>query len=219
MELVKVKISISFLKTLLLCTLCFGKFYAFADDKTCSQVKKDIKLASSLASASTWSNMRGGAGSLNAESKRLIADAWKNAGTNQAPANLCPKTCSSGLSPQVILVTTPNKTLASYSEQAACRQKLAETQKKPLLYPDRRFATLDELNSWFSSFSQGSGTDGKDLYTKCDGSCSPRYESVITKEAAGYRVTTSVICGEARDKDDNQYALTSSIRWGCQAGS
>lgn len=205
--------------TVLLATTLLVAIFAaspsLADEKKCADAYKDVELVRTLATASTWANLRGSAGSLKSESKRLLNDAFTRAANTQAPADSCPADCTAKTHPQVIFETKPNKTLSNYSDRAACLQRLATTTRTPIQYLNRRFATLDELSAWFADFSQGSGDDGADLYSKCEGSCSPQYRCEIERDGSAYKLNAHVICGEARDKDDNQFVLTSTYRWVC----
>ncbi|HTS51695.1 MAG TPA: hypothetical protein VMH26_00315 [Burkholderiales bacterium] len=56
------------------------------------------------------------------------------------------------------------------------------------------------------------------LYQKCGGSCSPRYFMDVFQDADRFVATLEVVCGHARDKADNSYAVTSGYRWACEPG-
>lgn len=77
---------------------------------------------------------------------------------------------------------------------------------------------MEDLNDWIKELSTGDGQQGEDLYTKCDKSCSPRYQYVVHRKDDPniYEVVASVTCGEARDKDENNYSLQSFFRWNCE---
>jgi len=160
-----------------------------AETLPCPTTDKGIERV--VATASTWSNLRNSEGSLKYETGRLLA-----AGL---PAN------SEG---SVVLSSIPSKFLESYTDQKYCKEKYEETRSAPITYKERKFSNLDELQDWIGKFSQGDGKDGKDLYNKCDRSCSPQYKYRIQRlQDASYKVDAEAVCGPARDKDDNNYEL------------
>ena len=91
------------------------------------------------------------------------------------------------------------------------------TTKNPIEYRKTNFASIEAINTWFSDFSQGKGKDGENLYQRCDGLCSPQYTTIIEeKERGSYDVHAQVVCGPARDKNDNNYNLELFLRWTCE---
>jgi hypothetical protein len=163
-------------------------------------------------------NWRNAAGSIKAESNAIFMQAKTAAETVVAPTNFCPKGCTAPERGKMLFRSTPNKFRSGYSEAAHCDALFALTSKQPLIYQNDRIETVDDLNQWIGDISQGSGKEGRDLYKKCDGSCSPRFEYHISKNlnSTGYSVKASIVCGAARDKDDGQYVLESLFRWVCQ---
>jgi hypothetical protein len=105
--------------------------------------------------------------------------------------------------------------LPEYEDSPSCQRLLEATQQQPIVYGNRQFDTQDDAEEWYNDLTQGDGADGEDLYSRCPGQCSPSYSSVIYRKSGQFVITTSIICGHARDKDDNQYRLTSSLRWIC----
>jgi hypothetical protein len=106
-------------------------------------------------------------------------------------------------------------TLPEYEDSPSCQKLLEATKQQPISYSNREFNTQDDAEEWYNDLTQGDGTDGEDLYNRCPGQCSPSYTSIIHRRNGKFLITTSIICGHARDKDDNQYRLTSSLRWMC----
>ncbi len=156
--------------------------------------KKDI-----LASASTWDNLRNNENSLKFIISKLIKSATKGRDKGS-----------------FILFSRPNKVLTDYSDQQYCLDKKSKTTSSKLEFSSPTLEGDDALNAWIGDFSQGKGEAGNKLYDLCDKSCSPSYEyridfSSSTKKdkdgSLSYGVKALVICGEARDKDDNQYIL------------
>jgi len=153
-----------------------------------------------LASASTWDNLRNNENSIKFNINTLIKSATE--GKKQAVFTI---------------ISKPNKFLSDYSDKEYCEKKKQETLSNKLVFTSPELTSTDDLNSWIGDFSQGKGDAGGDLYSKCDKTCSPSYEYEITYSTnlnmkAGtnnrYKVKALVVCGEARDKDDNQYSLT-----------
>jgi hypothetical protein len=182
----------------------------------CSGVEKVVKQESTLATASFFANERDQAGSIRYESGAMLEKAESNVGTAQKPADLCPAGCQISEKPEVIFKAVPNKFLSDYSDYDKCQKLLEETEKTPFSYTEH-FSSIDQIESWFSDFSRGKGEDGKDMYNKCSGKCSPQYELIISKEGSKLTLNAEVICGHERDKKDNQYELSYSYRWSCES--
>lgn len=147
-----------------------------------------------LASAGTWDNLRNNENSIKFQIAHLMAKAIGD----KKEANFEIK-------------STPNKFLSSYSDKNYCEGKLKETENDNLKYNSPSFSSLEDLNAWIADFSQGKGDAGNLLYDQCDKSCSPQYTykiSYTSSPTKSYTVTALVICGPARDKDDNQYSLS-----------
>ncbi len=184
---------------------------AFATD--CSS--KEIPVAKKDASASAWSNLRNNEGSIRYESAQLLGKALADFESLKPPADVCADGCGEP-KPTLVFSSIPKKYRSDYSDKEKCTRLETETKAKPYEYRGRSFPTQDEFNSWFSDFSQGKGKDGSDLYERCDGDCSPQYFTNIVPVGGKLRVDSEVICGQARDKDDNQYVLTFAYRWDCK---
>ena len=182
----------------------------------CEQFNTEIPIERSVANASAWANLRNARGSLRFETGRIISAADEHVAKAQEPANLCPSHCALPNKPEIIFRSLPNEVKQDYSDEAHCGELLRKTQKQPFAYSDRSFKNLSSLNSWFGDLSRGKGKDGRDLYEKCNASCSPNYTTVINKLDKEYKVNIHVVCGHARDKSDNQYELNAAYRWTCQ---
>lgn len=163
-------------------------------------------------SASVFSNATNSKGSLRHESGALLKAALGKL-DSAAPSDC--QACGDAKG-QVVLTSVPHAFLSGYSDEADCKKQFAATQAKPLQYLDRKFASLDELNSWVGDFSQGKGADGADLYVRCPGSCSPQFTYKIVRPAPNsLSASADVVCGPARDKSDNQYDLAVATSWSC----
>lgn len=194
------------------------ELYAQNKKTNCAKVVHDKPIQSVVATASFFSNLRKSVGSISYESNAIFEKAKDQAATLTPPDNFCPKGC--GISPRAVMVfqSAPQKVLTDYRDFDHCKALFESTTKEPLHYINPSIKTIDDLNDWISDLSQGSGVDGKDLYKKCDKSCSPQFEYVIAKnlDNISFTVQGTAICGDARDKSDNQYHLNSFFRWTCQ---
>lgn len=184
-------LSTLFFQTLLVSSLPYG---AVAESSVPCQ-SAVTTLEKTEATASTWDNMRNKKGSLRFETDRLL---------KQGLSNLSSET-------KVVVESKPKKFLASSSDATYCKKKIKETKSSPLIYTGKIFSSQDDLSSWISDFSQGNGDEGKDLYKKCDRSCSPQYSYEIKEtKSKKLNLKASVICGLPRDKGDNMYSLSVS---------
>jgi hypothetical protein len=187
-----------------------------ADPQTvCSIFRADIPLESSIATAGVWANLRKRADSVRTESKRLLGEAEGRIATAQPPDDLCPASCETPITPQIIFSTLPTEFLQVYEQSDKCERLLQTTSKTPLTFDPLTFDSLDQLNDWVYEFTRGKGAQGQELYRRCDGKCSPQYLWTISRSGEKLTIETEVTCGHARDRDVNRYALASSLRWTC----
>ncbi len=186
------------------------------EDLACGKHYQEIVGESTTAFAGTWLNFRNDPQSLRFQSARILKDAEKKLVEIEKPSELCFSPCVLPRRPQIILFSLPQKFHTNYEESQKCAAKLEATKKKPLLYSGKVFSDMEKLGEWFSEFSMGKGKDGKDLYRKCDGSCSPQYKLIVTAREKGYQLDAEVLCGHARDKDDNSYLLSQRFLWRCK---
>lgn len=170
--------------------------------QTCRLSQSSKILASVIASAGNWANLRNNPGSLRFESDKLLKDGY----------SLLTSKDSSKKIPALFLESTPQKYLSEYSDFQYCQEKLNTTSATPIKFSSLSFENIEALSKWFGDFSQGSGTEGKKLYSLCDKSCSPRYELQITEKEGKLNVDASVICGHARDKSDDMYMLCTGTK-------
>lgn len=182
----------------------------------CSAVTKNISEDSTLATASLFANERNKPGSIRYESSSMLEKADKNLSEAEKPGDLCPSGCQLAEKPEIVFKSIPNKFETDYPDYDKCQKLLNETEKNPFNY-NKQFNSIGEVQDWFSDFSRGKGTDGEDLYKRCDGSCSPQYAFIITEEGSGLKLAASVVCGHERNKQDNKYRLSYSYLWTCQS--
>ena len=184
----------------------------------CALGGTELEVESREATADSWPNLRNSPGSLKFESNRLLTGAAKQV-SSAVPASIrCPVGCKPAERATIKYQTIPAKFRSDNSDAERCRTLLEQTTKAPLRYKDRKFSTIDELATWFGDFSNGLGADGKDLYARCDGACSPQYHTTIRPILDGYVLDADVVCGAARDKGDNKYKLTLALHWSCVPG-
>ena len=182
----------------------------------CSKYQLKIPHQNLKANAGFFDNMRNREGSVRFESYALFIDASKKYQTIEKPKNLCPGHCALPDKPHFLFSSVPNRHKNSYSDREKCEKYLEETTRDPLKYTKKLPRGIDPTSDWISEFSQGDGKEGKDLYRKCDGKCSPQYHYNIHLENDLLITNAEVICGHARDKDDNLYQLSSYFVWECE---
>jgi hypothetical protein len=180
----------------------------------CSQPPNDIPVGNTLASAGFFDNLRNSDDSIRFKMDELLSKSEAQGTQHVQPPSPCSQSC---VRPVVAIVfsSVPNMTLPAYEDSHMCQKLLEETSKAPIVYSRRTFEAQEDADEWYNDLTQGEGVDGEDLYNRCPGSCSPAYSSLFYRVNNKLIVTTSIICGHARDKDDNQYRLSSSLRWIC----
>lgn len=183
-------------------------------DSTCTPLNRDVPVRSVLATAGLMANLRGSDNSIKSRMDGLLTDARSAAATLHAREEGCARSCADS-KVAVVFLSKPNVELKGYDEAETCNNLLKATTAAPITYDKRRFPSDDAAKAWYNDLTQGNGQDGADLYKRCPGSCSPQYSSVAYRDGSDIVVSTSIICGPARDKDDNQYDLTAAVRWVC----
>lgn len=171
------------------------------------------------ASAALFANYFERSGSLSFESKAIFTRAEKVAGDIPRPNHSCPKGCQLRHIPYFLFQSAAAKLQSEYSDRSHCQALFESTSAQPIEYESDEVSTVDELSDWIAELSQGDGPQGEDLYQRCDKSCSPQYEYLITKRHSSdtnYVVKARVVCGHARDKGDSTYQLDSAFRWVCE---
>lgn len=188
----------------------------------CEGYFKDIPVRATVASAGFWANMQDRQGSLSYESNAIFHEAKAKSSLLQYPGDFCSRGCSLAQTAVLHFKSIPHKVLTEYDDASHCESLRSTSTKKPYVYETTALRTIDELNAWIKELSQGDGEYGEDLYEKCDKSCSPRYEYTVQRMSDAprqYRVQATIICGGARDKDDDQYDLSAFFRWNCQSNT
>ena len=196
-----------------LIAVCAGPTPTVAQS-ACSPLTSDVPVRSTLASAGFFANLRKASNSISYLMDQLVTESTAKALNLEQQESTCKKSCKDSVV-AVVFASVPHMTLPDYDEASTCQQLYEATQKSPIVYGGRSFDTQEEAEDWYDDLTQGDGIDGEDLYAKCPGKCSPSYSSISYKHGGKIIVSTSIICGHARDKDDNQYRLTASLRWIC----
>lgn len=182
----------------------------------CSSAVKTVKMESTQATASFFANEANKPGSIRYESGAILEKADNGLPSAEKPEGLCPAGCALPEKPVIVFRAVPQKFLTNYSDYNMCQKLLEQTEKAPFEY-NKDFSSMSEVESWFSDFSRGKGADGQNMYEKCGGQCSPQYEFFIVDTKGKLSLDADVICGHARDKDNDMYDISYSYKWQCQA--
>ncbi len=184
------------------------------ETQACAGRAVETPLAKETASAGIMYNLAEHPKSIRAVAARLLQEALdaKTAAQTTACGDCTPDT-----ERKVVYRVAPTVFLPEGGQQAVCTAFEAETAKQPWAYPDQHFDSLDALNAWVMEFSQGRGPQGERLYQQCSANCSPRYIFTIAAEKSGLAVQTRVQCGLARDRNSNDYSVSTALRTSCLA--
>lgn len=180
---------------------------------TCKPGVADVPIASEIGSAGIMYNIAEHPESIRAVAGRLLNDALDR--QKKSPAATECGDCTADGKPRIVYTVGPIHLLADKDQQAVCRKLDAQTRKQPFEFPPRHFESISALNDWMMAFSQGRGDEGKQLYERCEANCSPNYEFVIEPIEAGLQVETRVQCGLARDRDSDDYQVSTALRLEC----
>lgn len=184
--------------------------------ESCSAKGLKEEVSTTLATAGVFANLRGAESSIKVQAQRIL-DQAKTAALGKDDA-AC-QGCKLSDQPRIIFRAEPNQLLGEYDDQAKCEEYLRRTTASPIKFTGWVFRQTEEFAEMFSRFAQGKGDDGKLLYEKCDGDCSPRYTVEIVERSGGIsHADINVICGPARDKDEGNYKLSSAVLWRCSEG-
>ena len=181
----------------------------------CSNIERNIVKETTTGTASLFANEGNKPGSVRYESDAILQKAQAGIPNAQKPTDLCPSGCKLVPDPVIVFKAIPQKFLTNYSDYNKCQALLQQTQKTPFEY-DKQFASMSEVQDWFSNFSRGKGTDGKDLYNRCDGQCSPQYKFYISDQGSKLILDADIVCGHARDKSNNKYDISYGYEWVCE---
>lgn len=208
------------LRLFLLFLLLFPVF-SFAQETDCTSHYHDTPIGNLLARADVFANLWKKKGSVAYESEAAFVKAQEKVenGLTTPSSSVCPSGCKLRSPAYMYFFSEPNQVRSRYSDKFRCNTLSEQTEKNPYEYQLEEVNRLSDLNDWISNLSRGKSSDGKDLYRKCTGSCSPNYKYFISKHDLDdeyYFVNAKVTCGHARDKKDNQYRLQYGFRWYCE---
>ncbi len=157
-------------------------------------------------SAGVMYNLAEHPSSIRAVAKKLLSAAVVSATAAQSAA-----------APTILFRVTPSAYLPMAQQQALCHQMVRQTQARPLHYGPRTFPNVAAFDAWLMEFSQGRGSDGRLLYQQCGGDCDPSFTFSVQPDAQSLAVDTAVVCGYARDREFNNYRLSTALVAGCSA--
>ncbi len=123
----------------------------------------------------------------------------------------------SAVTPTILFRVTPAAYLPMAQQQVLCHQMVRQTQARPLHYGPRTFPNVAAFDAWLMEFSQGRGRDGRLLYQQCGGDCDPSFTFSVKSEAQSLVVDAAVLCGYARDREINNYQLSTALLARCSA--
>jgi hypothetical protein len=183
----------------------------------CTPDHVDVPKEQVRATANFLANLARSPGSLRAELARVLNSAREELTQATPPGDACSSPCGVAGPIRVLLSIVPSKFHSSYPGSDRCEEQLAETKNQPLTFGPHHARQQDELANWLVDVAQGRGQDGAALYQKCSGRCSPSYFMDASQDGDGFVATLRVVCGHARDKNDNTYIVSSGYRWACAA--
>lgn len=194
----------------------YGQNYRHVEKLTCPTINRIIHVRSTRASAGFFSNLRRSESSLRNQTDKLLNEGRIRAHhlLHASKMHSCSMPCSDAVV-SMRFTSRPHQTLTTYRESNRCETLLQTTMKTPIVYQEKKFESEDAARSWYKALTLGEGPDGKDLYRRCPGSCSPSYETHIYWRDNKLNLTTTVVCGHARDKTDDTYDLSLSLQWIC----
>lgn len=189
---------------LIACSLASGTLAADGGSGTCGGGERVTSLETETATAGSLANLTNRNGSIRWASNRMLPKAI-DAAKAAEPAQ------------RIIFKSIPELSKEATSDDDMCRQQEEATRKTPLVFDDKRFASAEELTDWIMEFTRGKGADGKSLYERCPGKCSPQYTWWIDPHGDELLVKARVVCGMPRDKSGNKYALSTALTPICPA--
>jgi hypothetical protein len=181
----------------------------------CAVPPVETALMSEQGSAGVMYNLAEHPTSIRAVAKKLLSAAVVSA--TAAQGTPCVGACGSGAAPTILFKVTPSAYMPMAQQQALCHQMVRQTQARPLHYGPRTFPNVAAFDAWLMEFSQGRGRDGRLLYQQCGGDCDPSFTFSVKPEAQSLVVDAAVVCGYARDRDINNYQLSTALLAGCSA--
>lgn len=179
----------------------------------CPTEPKLVPVANEIGSVGLMKNLAEHPESIRAVAGRLLKSAVEN--TEFLAPSACTGACSSKVKAEVVYEVQPMVFLANEKQQQICLDLEKSTQANPMRFGPKSFPDVEALHQWINDFTRGKGDDGEKLYNDCGANCSPRYQFFISKDGEALEVRSDVLCGLARDKDEENYQVATSIRQTC----
>lgn len=187
--------------------MCFD-FEASAQDCQRATINQPVIIKQSISTASIWANYWQLPGSISFDAKEILLDAQTFLYLEQSKHN----NCSTQKEQYINFIAIPEKFISNdYVDKDSCDALLIKTNLQPFIYTNTSSRQIDEIAIEFMQISKGTGAIGKDIYARCPGRCSPQYQITLRPLADGFQTQLQAICGPARDKDNNNYILSSHL--------
>ena len=151
--------------------------------------------------------------SIRAVAEKLLTAAVEN--TEFLAPSACTDGCSDNVKAEIVYEVQPTAFLPKEKQNQVCLDFEESTKSDPMQFGPKTFPSVEDLHTWINDFTRGKGDDGKKLYDTCSSNCSPRYTFFIEKNGEKLTVTSDVLCGLARDKDEEFYQVSTKIRQTC----
>ncbi|MSR12962.1 MAG: hypothetical protein EXR86_00020 [Gammaproteobacteria bacterium] len=182
--------------------------------ETCAGPPAETPLRAEQGSSGVMYNFAEHPKSIRAVAKKLLTAAVDaSAEAQKSACDAAP--CASENPPSIVFRVAPITLLPANVQQPLCLQLAERTSKLPLKYGTHEFPSVEKFDEWITQFSLGQGPDGKLLYEQCGGNCDPSYTFIIAPGEMGLKVNTEVYCGFARDRKDEMFALSTTLRHQC----
>ncbi|MGR8946473.1 MAG: hypothetical protein ACU84Q_00395 [Gammaproteobacteria bacterium] len=181
----------------------------------CPKKPTPVPLANEKGSVGLMKNLAEHPESISAVADRLLKSAVEN--TEFLAPSACTDRCSGNVKSELVYEVQPIAFLPKEKQQEVCLNFEKSTKAAPMTFGPQTFPSVEGLHAWINDFTRGKGDDGKKLYEACSANCSPRYKFFIEKSGEELTVNSEVLCGLARDKDEEFYQVSTKIRQTCLA--
>ena len=190
---------------------------ADGDEVICPTQATLVPLAEERGSVGLMKNLAEHPESMRAVAEKLLTAAVEN--TEFLAPSACTGDCGTNVKAEIVYVVEPTVFLPEEKQNQVCLDFEQSTKSNPMEFGPKTFPSVEGLNTWISDFTRGKGEDGEKLYAACSSNCSPRYTFFINKDGEQLTVNSDVLCGLARDKDEEFYRIATKIRQTCSAAN
>ena len=181
----------------------------------CPKEPKFVTIADEKGSVGLMKNLAEHPESIRAVAGRLLKSAVEN--TEFLAPSACTEGCADNVKSAIVYEVRPIAFLPEDKQEQVCLNFEKTTKATPMTFGPKTFPSVEGLHAWINDFTRGKGDDGEKLYEACSANCSPRYTFFIEKTGEELTVTSDVLCGLARDKDEEFYQVSTKIRHTCLA--